>query len=135
MLAFAENAFAQFFENQVGKKEIKGFTEKSSLQASRQRASNKTLSSQSRALITLYQQFCKRYEDVQSASYGGHAAVLEDFHTTLMVRLIERIRALAGSIHDAELRARADEALDNFVPAVALYDWGQHKKGKEHGDE
>ena len=134
MLAFAENAFAQFFENQVGK-EIKGFDEKSKRQAARQRAANKSLSAQTRSLIALYQQFCDVYEDVQSASYGGHAAVLEDFHTKLMIRLIERIRALAGSKHDDELRSRADQAFDDFAPAVDAYDWHQHEKEEDDDDD
>ena len=134
MLAFAENAFAQFFQNQVGK-EIKGFDEKSKRRAARQRASGKNLSPQTRSLIALYQQFCDKYEDIQSASYGGQGAVLEDFHTKLMVRLIERIRALAGSKHDDELRARADEAFDEFAPAVDSYDWQQHEKEGDDEDD
>jgi hypothetical protein len=127
MLAFIENAFAQFFQNQVGR-EIKGFDEKSKRRAARQRAAKKDLSPQTRSLIVLYQQFCDSYEDIQSASYGGQATVLEEFHIKLMVRLIERIRALAGSKHDDELRSRADAAFDEFAPAVDSYDWQQHER-------
>lgn len=134
MLAFAENAFAQFFQNQVGK-EIKGFDEKSKKRATRQRAARTDLSPQSRSLIVLYQQFCDIYEDIQSASYGGQATVLEEFHTKLMVRLIERIRALAGSKHDNDLRDRADQAFDAFAPAVNAYDWPQHQKEEDDDDD
>lgn len=134
MLAFVENAFAQFFQNQVGR-EIKGFNERASRHAARLRASNRGLTPQDRSLIVLYQQFCKRYEDVQNASYGGHAEVLEDFHTHLVARLIKRIGALAEAIGDDDLRDRAEEAFDDFSPAADAYDWQQHSKEGDDDDD
>jgi hypothetical protein len=133
VIVFVENAFAQFFENEVGS-EIKGFDDKSKRRATRLRSSKKDLSKQARALIVLYKQFCDIYDDVRSASYVGQALVLEEFHKKLIVRLLERIRALAGVKHDSELRGRADSVLEEFEATVDLYDWEQHDK-KENDDD
>jgi hypothetical protein len=74
-------------------------------------------------LISLFEQFCDVHEDVLGAGYGGQASVLEDFHRKLVVRLLERLQALAGGNHDRELRARAASALGSFEQAVEAYDW------------
>jgi len=123
LLTFTENAFAQFFQNEVGT-EITGFDFKAKLGAARLRYSNTSrLSKQARSLISLFEQFCDVHEDVLGAGYGGQASVLEDFHRRLVVRLLERLQALAGVKHDSELRTRAESALGNFEHAVADYDW------------
>jgi hypothetical protein len=123
LLTFTENAFAQFFQNEVGS-EIAGFDFKDKRRAARLRYSRKDeLSKQALALISLFEQFCDVHDDVLGAGYGGQASVLEDFHCRLVVRLLERLRALAGVRRDRELRERADSALGIFEPAAAGYDW------------
>lgn len=123
LLTFTENAFAQFFQNEVGS-EITGFNFKAKRRAARLRYSKKErLSTQAVSLISLFEQFCDVHDDVLGAGYGGQASVLEDFHCKLVVRLLERLQALAGVKHDLELRARAASALGNFEQAVTAYDW------------
>lgn len=123
LLTFTENAFAQFFQNEVGT-EITGFDFKAKRRAARLRYSRKDrLSKEARSLISLFEQFCDVHEDVLGAGYGGQASVLEDFHRKLVVRLLERLQALAGGNHDRELRARAASALGSFEQAVEAYDW------------
>jgi hypothetical protein len=123
VITFTQNAFAQFFENEVGS-EITGFDFKQKQRAARLRYSKKNrLSTQALALISLFEQFCDVYEDVLGAGYGGQASVLEEFHCKLVVRLLERLRALAGAKHDSELRARVSSALVNFEEAASDYDW------------
>lgn len=123
VITFAQNAFAQFFENEVGS-EVTGFGSGDKRKAVRLRYSRKdTLSPQALALISLFEQFCDVYEDVLGAGYGGQASVLEEFHIKLVVRLLERIAALAGVRDDADLRGRAASAAVGFETAVSNYDW------------
>jgi hypothetical protein len=123
VISFTENAFAQFFENEIGR-EISGFDFKYKRRAARLRYSKKgELSRQAIALISLFEQFCDVHDDILGAGYGGQPSVLEDFHARLVTRLLERLRALAGVKRDAELRERADAALTRFSAAIADYDW------------
>lgn len=123
VITFTENAFAQFFQNEVHS-EITGFDFKDKLRAARVRYSKKDrLSNEALVLISLFEQFCDIHDDVLGAGYGGQASVLEEFHCKLVVRLLERLRALAGAKQDSDLRARADSSLANFKQAVLTYDW------------
>lgn len=123
ILSFSENAFVQFFENEIGV-EIKGFDEQYKRSAARLRYSRKhELSKQARALIVLFEEFCVIHVDVLGAGYGGQRSVLEEFHAKHVTRLIERIRALAGVKRDVPLRSRADSALKDFTKAIHAIDW------------
>lgn len=123
VITFTQNAFAQFFQNEVGS-EITGFDFRDKRRAARGRRSKRSqLSKQTLSLISLFEQFCDVHDDVLGAGYGGQASVLEEFHCKLVVRLLERLRALAAVKHDPELRSRADSALKSFEPAVSDYDW------------
>jgi hypothetical protein len=134
-LVFVESAFAQFFENVV-KVEIKGFGEKEKKRASRvRRKKGESLSPEARSLIALFKQFCDRYEDVQSASYGGQSETLAEFHQKLMVRLVKRIAALAKAENDEELRERAEDTLPFFEEVATAYNWESHNPGEEPNDE
>ena len=134
-LVFVESAFAQFFENVV-EVEIRGFGEKEKRRASRIRRKKGTaLTAEVRSLIALFKQFCDRYEDVQSASYGGQSETLSEFHQKLMVRLVERIAALAESKGDEELKGRAEETLPFLKEVVTAYDWEGHDPGEEADDD
>jgi hypothetical protein len=134
-LVFVENAFAQFFENEV-EVEIKGFGRKAKRVAARIRLGRKDeLSKEARGLIALFEQFCDSYEDVQSASYGGQSETLAEFHQKLMVRLIKRIGALAKANGDEELRERAAETLPFFKEMVDSYDWEAHDPDQEADDD
>lgn len=124
VISFSENAFLQFFENEIGS-EIKGFEFKYKQRAARLRYSRKDgLSKQALALIVLFEQFCDIHLDVLGAGYGGQRSVLEAFHCKYVTRLIERIRALAGVKRDGALRSRADAALTSFTTAIDAIDWG-----------
>lgn len=123
VITFSENAFAQFFENEVGS-EITGFDIKDKQRAVRARYAKKNdLRKQSVALISLFEQFCDVHEDVLGAGYGGQASVLEEFHRKLVVRLLERLEALAASNGDSILRTRIEASRGNFEAAVRDYDW------------
>jgi hypothetical protein len=123
VLSFTENAFAQFFENEVAS-EIVGFDEKSKRQAARLRRTRKDeLIPEVRRLISLYEQFCDVHDDVLGAGYGGQDSVLEEFHSKLVVRLLKRIGELAAVKKDDELGTRADSALEAFTQAIDGYDW------------
>jgi hypothetical protein len=124
VISFSENAFVQFFENEVGS-EIKGFDLKYKQRAARVRYSKKAdLSKQAIALIALFEQFCDVHPDVLGAGYGGQRSVLEAFHCKYVTRLLQRIRALAGVKRDGALRSRADSAMTSFGDAIARIDWG-----------
>lgn len=123
IITFTENAFAQFFENEVGS-EITGFDDKFKKRAARVRYRKKReLSKQALAIIVLFEQFCDIHEDVIAGGYGGASAVLEEFHTKYVSRLLERIRALAGSKKDTDLRESADTALAQFENALETVTW------------
>lgn len=123
IITFSENAFAQFFQNEVGV-EITGFDFRDKRKSARLRYSKKSqLSKQALALISLFERFCDVHDDVLGAGYGGQASVLEEFHCKLVVRLLDRLRALARARHDSDLRVRADSALESFERAVSHYDW------------
>jgi hypothetical protein len=123
IISFTENAFAQFFENEVGS-EITGFDDKSKKRAARARYRKKAnLSKQALSLIVLFEQFCDIHDDVIAGGYGGASAVLEEFHTKYVSRLLERIRALAGAKKDAELRDTADTALAQYENALETVTW------------
>jgi hypothetical protein len=128
VLIFTENAFAQFFENELGR-EIRGFDATAKRKAADVRRRRKTtkdgrpLSNQARLLISLFERFCDMHEDVIGAGYGGGSAVLEEFHETFMVRLLERLRAFAGAKKDRALRSRADDALSSWESAIEEIDW------------
>lgn len=123
VISFTENAFAQFFENEVGS-EITGFDDKFKKRAARVRyRKKKNLSKQALAIIVLFEQFCDIHEDVIAGGYGGTSAVLEEFHTKYVSRLLERIRALAGAKHDTELRESADTALAQYENALETVTW------------
>lgn len=123
VLSFTENAFVQFFENGVGV-ELVGFDIRAKRQAARLRRSERErLSKPSLALISLFMQFCDIHDDVLGAGYGGQGSVLEKFHTKIVVRLIDRISALAKVDGDEPLCDRASSALRLFSLAVAAYDW------------
>jgi len=125
ILTFCQNAFAQFFDNELDS-EIHGFDFRLKLKAARLRRKRKDdLSQQAKALISLYEQFCDIYDSVLGAGYGGSASVLEAFHTRFVVRLLERLRALFGAKMNRELRARADEALTTYKAAIKDYDWSK----------
>jgi len=94
-----------------------------------------TLGEEARSLIALFKQFCDSYEDVQSASYGGQSETLAEFHQKLMVRLIDRISALAAAKDDDELRERAEETLPFFKEVVNGYDWETHDPEQEADDD
>lgn len=123
IISFTENAFAQFFENEVGS-EITGFDDHFKRRAARARYRKKDLPKQTRSLIVLFEQFCDVHDDVIGAGYGGQVAVLEAFHGKLVLRLLERIRALAGFRQDTALRGRANSGLERFEAAISGYDWG-----------
>ena len=134
-LVFVQSAFAQFFENKVGV-EIRSFDEKAKKRAARIRAGRrKELGKPAVSLIALFLQFCDTYEDVQSASYGGQAETLADFHQKLMVRLVKRIIDLAKADGDTELAERAADSLPNFKSIVDAYDWDQHDPDEEDDGE
>lgn len=134
-LVFVESAFAQFFENEVGV-EIKGFDKKAKRVASRARLKKKNeLGKEARGLIALFKQFCDTFEDVQSATYGGQSETLAEFHQKLMVRLIERIIALAKANDDEELEERGEETLPFFEEVVNGYDWETHDPDHEDEDD
>ena len=123
IISFTENAFAQFFENEVGS-EITGFDDKFKKRAARARYRKKAdLSKQALSLIVLFEQFCDVHDDVIAGGYGGASAVLEEFHTKYVSRLLERIRALAGAKKDAELRDAADTALAQYENALETVTW------------
>jgi hypothetical protein len=123
IITFTENAFAQFFENEVGS-EITGFDERFKKRAARIRYRKKAdLSKQAIAMIVLFEQFCDVHEDVIAGGYGGASAVLEEFHTKYVSRLLERIRALAGTKKDNELRESADLAFSKFEGALETVEW------------
>lgn len=123
IISFTENAFAQFFENEVGS-EITGFDDKFKKRAARVRyRKKKDLSRQTLALVTLFEQFCDIHEDVIAGGYGGASVVLEEFHTKYVFRLLERLRALAGAKKDALLRESADTALAQYENALETVTW------------
>jgi hypothetical protein len=123
VISFTENAFAQFFENEVGS-EITGFDDKFKKRATRVRYRKKAdLSRQALSIITLFEQFCDIHEDVIAGGYGGASAVLEEFHTKYVSRLLERIRALAGAKNDAQLRESADTAPAQYENALETVTW------------
>lgn len=123
IISFTENAFAQFFENEVGS-EITGFDDKFKKRAASARyRKKKDLSKQALAIIALFEQFCDIHEDVIAGGYGGASVVLEEFHTKYVSRLLERIRALAGAKKDAELHESADTALAQYENALETVTW------------
>lgn len=124
IISFTENAFAQFFQNEVGS-EITGFDDNSKKRAARARYRKKSnLSKQALSLIVLFEQFCDIHDDVIAGGYGGaSSAVLEEFHTKYVCRLLERFRALAGAKRDADLRATADAALSQYENALETVKW------------
>jgi hypothetical protein len=123
IIGFTENAFAQFFENEVGS-EITGFDDKFKKRAASARYRKKRdLSKQAIALVVLFEQFCDIHEDVIAGGYGGASAVLEEFHTKYVTRLLERIRALAGTKNDTALREGADTALAQYENALETVTW------------
>lgn len=123
IISFTENAFAQFFQNEVGS-EITSFDEKFKKRAARVRyRKKKELSKQTLSIIVLFEQFCDIHEDVIAGGYGGASSVLEEFHTKYVSRLIERIRALAGVKNDTELRESADSALTKYEDALETVTW------------
>lgn len=125
IISFTENAFAQFFENEV-RSEITGFDEKFKQRAVRARYRKKAeLTSQALALIVLFEQFCDIHEDVIAGGYGGTIVVLEEFHVKYVPRLLDRIRALAGVRKDTELRESADTALAQYENALEAVVWPQ----------
>jgi hypothetical protein len=127
LILFTEAAFAQFFENEV-KVEIKGFDEKAQRLAARARSANKDLSPQAKRMITVFRKFCEDYDDVKSASYGGQGTVLEEFHSTLVVRLVTRIRDLAKLNEETELEERAIATLAYLKDVLSLYEWTDHNR-------
>jgi hypothetical protein len=128
VIVFTESAFTQFFENEV-EIAIEGFDETAMQRAARARAAKKDeLSPQAKRLITVFKQFCERYDDVKSAAYGGHEQVLEEFHATLLVRLVQRIGALAKVKGDKALMDRANDSLEHFRDIVATYPWTDHDR-------
>lgn len=132
VIVFTESAFTQFFENEV-KVAIEGFDEIAMQRAARARAARRDeLSPQAKRLITLFKQFCERYDDVKSASYGGHEQVLEEFHSTLLVRLVQRIRALAKVNGEQALMDRANESLEHFREIIAAYPWTDHDRSVDN---
>jgi plasmid maintenance system killer protein len=123
VISFSQNAFAQFFQNEVHA-EINGFDSKAKRKAARLRRTDKSrLSAEARSLIALFEQFCDVYEDVLGAGYGGQESVLEEFHSRHVHRLLKRIAALAKANKDEELQHRADASLEAFDGAVKAYDW------------
>lgn len=134
VIVFTENAFAQFFENDIGI-QIEGFDDGAKRKAVRARAAKRDeLSLQARRLIALFKQFCDHYDDVKSASYGGQETVLEEFHAVLLVRLLQRIRALAKLNDDHDLEQAAGTSLESLKDVVADYDWSDHG-GTRYDDE
>jgi hypothetical protein len=127
LVIFTESAFVQFFENEVGV-EIQGFDERAQKLAARARKEKKDLSAQAKRMITAFRKFCEDYDDVKSASYGGQGTVLEDFHSTLVLRLVGRIRALAKVNGEAELERRADESYKYLKDVLTLYEWTEHNR-------
>lgn len=125
IISFTENAFAQFFENGVGK-EIIGFDTMAKIEAARlRRAGKEKLPKPVRALISLFEQFCDIHDDVLGAGYGGQASVLRDFHSKLVIRLLQRLGALADALGDGELRDRASSSLEAFSHAIDGFAWDQ----------
>jgi hypothetical protein len=123
IISFTENAFKQFFGNEVGS-EITGFDEQFKKRAARARYRKRGgLSKQALEIIVLFEQFCDIHEDVIAGGYGGASAVLEEFHTIYVSRLLERIRALAGAKNDGKLRERADAALTEYGDALETVTW------------
>ncbi|HLM86329.1 MAG TPA: hypothetical protein VK272_09095 [Solirubrobacteraceae bacterium] len=123
VISFMENAFAQFFENETHS-EITGFDSKAKKKASRLRRTKKAgLSAEARAIIALFEQYCDIHEDVLGAGYGGQASVLEEFHFKYVVRLLERISALAKKKSDDELQEHTERSLVAFLAAIEAYDW------------
>lgn len=123
IISFTENAFAQFFENEVGS-EISGFNDKFKKRAARARYRKKAeLSKQALSLIVLFEQFCDIHDDVIAGGYGGASTFLEEFHTKYVSRLLERVRALAGAKKDTELRDAADTTLAQYENALETVTW------------
>jgi hypothetical protein len=127
VISFMENAFAQFFENETHS-EITGFDSKAKKKASRLRRTKKAdLSAEARAIIALFEQYCDIHDDVLGAGYGGQESVLEEFHFKYVVRLLERISALATHKDDDELREHTETSLLAFVEAIEHYDWSSEE--------
>jgi len=123
VISFCENAFAQFFENEIGV-EIAGFGDEEKKRCVRMRKKRKAdFSRQARSVMSLYERFCDIFEDVLGAGYGGQSAVLEDFHRLYVLRLISRIGDLASIRGDDALRVRAEDAATGFESAVDEYEW------------
>ena len=123
LLSFIENAFAQFFQNQVGT-EIRGFDHICKIEAILLRRTKKSeLLPETRSLIALFEQFCDVHDDVIGAGYGGQPSVLEEFHRKHVVRLLERLRSLAKARDDSELYKRVDSSMKRFGKAIVNHRW------------
>lgn len=125
VISFCENAFAQFFENEIGV-EITGFGDDEKKRCVRLRKKHKAkYSKEARSVMALYERFCDIFEDVLGAGYGGQSAVLEEFHRLYVLRLILRLGHLASAREDDALSARAEDAASGLESAIDDYEWDE----------
>jgi len=129
LIVFTENAFAQFFENELGVA-IEGFDDRAKKKAVAAKRKCEPYSPP-RLIISVFLKFCEEYDDVKSASYGGQGEVLEDFHLRRVVRLVERIGKLAEANGEKELQDRAEGSLDYLGGVIAHYEWSKHDREEE----
>ena len=118
IVVFCENFFLQFFESydvtitsidSTSKQAAVGFA----LELERGGDSKETL-----ALITWFEDFCDLYPDVLAMGYGGSRSVFATFHTTNMVRLLDRAEAWARSEKLEDLEQAVQQASGAYKAAL-----------------
>jgi len=118
IIAFCQNFFGQFFENQFGLQITKIDQETKAQAVGIRLAQSGKGNGPLRQIIAQFEKLADTWPDVIGSGYGGVPSDIKSFHREYMPRLLDRILTWARTTRDAELIDKATQARAEYHKAI-----------------